>query len=45
MEEDLQNAVAEFFSKQNTEWYSAGIHELILCYIKCLDEHDDYIEK
>ncbi len=32
MEEDLQSAVSEFFVKQDSEWYSAGIHKLILRY-------------
>ncbi len=44
-EEDLQSMVAEFFIKQDTEWYSAGIHKLISRYNKCLAEHDDYVEK
>ncbi len=38
MEENLQNVVAKFFAKQDTEWYSTGIHKLILCYNKCFDE-------
>ncbi len=39
------DTVAEFFAKQDTEWYSAGIHKLILCYNKCLDEQGDYVGK
>ncbi len=45
MEEGLKSAVAEFFAKQDTEWYSAGIHKLILCYNKCLNEQGDFVEK
>ncbi len=45
MEEDLQSVVAEFFTKQDAEWYSTGIHKLILRYNKCTDEQDDYVEK
>ncbi len=45
MEEDQQSAVAEFFVKQDTEWYSASIHKLISCYNMCLDEQGDYVEK
>ncbi len=45
MEEDLQSAVAEFIAKQDTEWYSAGIHKLISRYNKYLDEQGDYAEK
>ncbi len=45
MEEDLQSTVIEFFAKQDAEWYSAGIHKLILRYNKCLDEQCDYVEK
>ncbi len=45
MEEDLQNAVAEFFAKQDAECYSAGIRKLILRYNKCLDEQCHYVEK
>ncbi len=37
--------VAEFFAKQDTEWYSTGIHKLISHYNKCLDEQGDYVEK
>ncbi len=43
-EEDLQT-VAEFFTKQDTEWYSTGIYELILHYNYCLDEQSNYVEK
>ncbi len=42
MEEELQRPVAEFFAKQNTKWYSAVIHKLILRY-NCLDEQGDYV--
>ncbi len=28
MEEDLRIVVAEFFAKQDAEWYSPGIHKL-----------------
>ncbi len=45
MEEDPQSAVAQFFLKQDVEWYSAGIHKLISRYDKCLDEQGDYVEK
>ncbi len=45
MEEDLQSPVAEFFTKQDAEWYSAGIHKLILGYSKYADEQGDYVEK
>ncbi len=44
IEEDLQSAVAEFFTKQDAEWYRAGTHKLILHYNKCLDEQGDYVE-
>ncbi len=36
--EDQQNMVVEFFTKQDAGWYSAGIHNLILRYYKCLDK-------
>ncbi len=45
MEEDLQSMVAEFFTKQDAEWYSTGIHKLISHYNKSLDEQGDYVEK
>ncbi len=45
MKEDLQSVVAEFFTKQETEWYSTGIHKLISHYNKCLSEQGDYAEK
>ncbi len=45
MEKDLQNVVAKFFTKKNTEWYSAGIHKLISYYNNDLDEQNDYVEK
>ncbi len=44
-EKDLQSAVCEFFTKQDAEWYSAGIYKLISCYNKCLIEQGDYVEK
>ncbi len=44
MEEYLQRAVAEIFAKQEAEWYSAGIHKLILRYNKCLDEQGNYVQ-
>ncbi len=45
MEEDLQSVVSEFFTKQDTEWYSAGFHKLISRYNKCPDAQSDYVEK
>ncbi len=45
MEEDLQSAVVKFFAKQDTEWYSTGIHKLISHYNKCLNEQGDYVAK
>ncbi len=44
-EEDLQSMVAEFFAKQDTEWYTSDIHKLILHYNGCLDEYGNYVEK
>ncbi len=44
MEEDLQSVVAEFFTKQDAEWYSADIHKLISCNNNCPDERGDYVE-
>ncbi len=44
-EERLQSVVTEFFAKQDSEWYSTGIHKLILHYSKCLDEQGDYAKK
>ncbi len=44
MEEDLQRVVVEFFAKQDIEWYSAGIHKLISCFSRSLDEQGDYVE-
>ncbi len=44
-EEDLQSAVAEFFAKQDGEWYSVGILKLISQYNKCLVEQSDSVEK
>ncbi len=38
-EKDLQSAVATFFAKQDSGWYSTEIHKLILLYNKCLNEH------
>ncbi len=29
MEEDLQSAIIKFFTKQDAEWYGAGIHKLM----------------
>ncbi len=43
--EDLQSMVAEFFAKQDAEWYSVSIHKLISRYNNCLDEQSDYVEK
>ncbi len=40
VEQDLQSMVTEFFPKQDAEWYSAGIHKLILRNNKCLDEQE-----
>ncbi len=45
MEKDLQSAVAEFFSKQDAQWKSDGIHKLILDYNNCLAGKVDYVEK
>ncbi len=45
MEENLQNTVAEFFAKQDAEWYSSDIHKLISRNNKCRDEQGDYVEK
>ncbi len=45
MEEDLQSVIAEFFAKEDTDWYSAGIHKVISCYNKYPDEQGDYVEK
>ncbi len=44
MEENLQSAVAKFFAKQGTEWYSGGIHKLSSRYNKYLKEEGDYAE-
>ncbi len=44
MEKHVQSAVAKFFAKQDTEWYSAGIHKLILRYNNCFNEQGDYVE-
>ncbi len=44
-EEDPQSVITKFFAKQNAEWYSTGIHKLILRYNKCLDERGGYVEK
>ncbi len=44
-EHDLRRVVAEFFTKQDTERYSAGIYKLILCYNNCHDKQGDYVEK
>ncbi len=45
MEEDLWSVVTEIFTKQDAEWYSTGIHKLILHHSKCLDEQGDSVEK
>ncbi len=45
MEVDLQSVVAEFFAKQDAEWYSTGIRKLVLHYNNCQDEQGDYVEK
>ncbi len=44
-EEDLLNTVAEFFVKQDTKRYSAGIHKLISRDNNCHDEQGDYVNK
>ncbi len=44
IKEDLQSVIAEFFAKQDAEWYSTGIRKLILHYNKCFDEQGDHIE-
>ncbi len=45
MEEDLQSVITEFFTNQDTVWYTASIHKLILRHDNCLDELSDYVEK
>ncbi len=36
MEEDLQSAIAEFFTKQDAEWYSAGIYTPSHCEVRAV---------
>ncbi len=44
-DEELKNAVEEYFRNLDESWYSAGIEKLISRYNKCLDTNGDYVEK
>lgn len=44
-DEELKNAVKEYFEKLDTKTYTEGIEKLVPRYDKCLNLNGDYVEK
>jgi len=44
-EQELKNAVINFFQKMDRSWYASGIEKLVTRYDKCLQRGGDYVEK